>query len=184
MVGRQGILLAAASVFAERGYSATTLRNIADHAGIKAGSVYHHFSSKDELFATVLDHGMTAMDEAFDRGDGSLCGQVRAHLGALFEHGPYTTAHVTAFFTTPADVREASVPHRDSYEAKWQRLLAGLLPRLDDDQVQLHRLLLLGAMNSTVEWFDPTGDVTLDQLAHLVTEQFLHGVTTSPTQSV
>ena len=176
MVGRQGILLAAASVFAERGYSATTLRNIADHAGIKAGSVYHHFSSKEELFATVLDHGMTAMDEAFDRADGSLCGEVRAHLGALFEHGPYTTAHVTAFLTTPVAVRSTSVPHRDSYEAKWQRLLGDLLPQLDDEQVQLHRLLLLGAMNSTVEWFDPAGDVSLDQLARTITDQFLHGV--------
>lgn len=54
-VGRRGELLElAATMFAERGLRATTVRDIADSAGILSGSLYHHFSSKDEMVDEVL----------------------------------------------------------------------------------------------------------------------------------
>ena len=107
-----------------------------------------------------------------------LQSHVRAHLGALFEHGPFTAAHVTAFVTAPEPVRAEIIPVRDGYERLWNRLLARLLPDLDEARLPLVRLLLFGAMNTTIEWFDPAGDTSLDELAQLITEQFLHGVRT------
>src|SRR5258708_35488041 len=41
-------------MFAERGLRATTVRDIADSAGILSGSLYHHFSSKEEMVDEVL----------------------------------------------------------------------------------------------------------------------------------
>jgi AcrR family transcriptional regulator len=183
--GRQRVLDAAAERFVLQGYAATTLRQIAGDVGIKAGSIYHHFASKEELFAAVLDQGIAVMDEAFDAVERSaadadtrarLAAHVRAHLGALFEHGPYTAAHVTAFFTAPAEVRVEVVPRRDRYEHRWNGLLADLFPELDDRHRPLQRLLLFGAMNATIEWFDPRGGISLDELAELGADQFLHGV--------
>jgi AcrR family transcriptional regulator len=174
--GRERVLDAAAARFVEQGYAATTLRQIAGDIGIQAGSIYHHFSSKEELFAAVLDEGIVVMQKAFDQADGTLIGHVRAHLGALFEHGPYTAAHVTAFFTAPPNVRTATVVVRDAYESRWQLLLADLLPHLGDKEVRLRRLILFGAMNTTIEWFDRSGNVTLDELAETIASQFLEGV--------
>ncbi|MGF2951037.1 TetR family transcriptional regulator KstR2 [Mycobacterium sp. THU-M116] len=52
---RRGELLElAAAMFAERGLRATTVRDIADGAGILSGSLYHHFSSKEEMVDEVL----------------------------------------------------------------------------------------------------------------------------------
>ena len=52
---RRGELLTlAASMFAERGLRATTVRDIADAAGILSGSLYHHFASKEEMVDEVL----------------------------------------------------------------------------------------------------------------------------------
>lgn len=174
--GRRRLLDAAAARFVEQGYAATTLRQIAGDIGIQAGSIYHHFSSKEVLFAAVLDEGIAVMDEAFDRAGPGLVNHVRAHLGALFEHGPYTAAHVTAFFTAPPTVRASTVVVRDAYESRWQLLLADLLPHLSDKDVRLRRLILFGAMNTTIEWFDPAGNVTLDQLSEAIASQFLEGV--------
>ncbi|MGI9597111.1 MAG: TetR/AcrR family transcriptional regulator [Acidimicrobiales bacterium] len=174
--GRQRVLDAAAARLVEQGYAATTLRQVAGDAGIKAGSIYHYFPSKEELFTAVLRDGIGVMVTAFDASEPGLRSHVRAHLGALFEHGPYTAAHVTAFFTAPPAIRTATVPVRDGYEALWNSLLEELLPHLDPKQVSLHRLLLFGAMNTTIEWFDPKGNVTLDQLAEAITDQFLNGV--------
>lgn len=51
---RTELLELAASMFAERGLRATTVRDIADAAGILSGSLYHHFSSKEEMVDEVL----------------------------------------------------------------------------------------------------------------------------------
>ena len=61
---RQQILLAAACLFREKGYKATTLRDVAEHAGMGAGSLYYHFDSKDAILREVLEVGIATIDEA------------------------------------------------------------------------------------------------------------------------
>ena len=180
--GRHGVLEAAAGRFVAQGYAATTVRQIAEDSGIKAASIYHHFASKEDLFVAVLDEGIRVMVDAFENvgpatqgGDLRLLAHVRAHLGTLFEHGPFTAAHVTAFFTAPAEVRDRIVPVRDGYERRWNRLLRETVDGAPARELPLLRLLLFGAMNSTIEWFDPDGETSLDQLAALITDQFLNG---------
>lgn len=185
--GRDRVLDAAAARFVTQGYDATTLRQIAADVGIKAGSIYHHFDSKDELFTAVLQQGIDVMAAAFDDtadrvadspSSERLAAHVRAHLGALLEHGPYTTNHVTAFFTAPADVRDEIVPVRDAYERRWSHLLRELQAAGDIDaavDIGLTRLILFGAMNATVEWFDPAVG-SVDELADTITRQCWTGV--------
>ncbi|MCB0948041.1 MAG: TetR family transcriptional regulator KstR2 [Mycobacterium sp.] len=61
---RNELLGLAATMFAQRGLRATTVRDIADSAGILSGSLYHHFSSKEEMVDEVL-RGF--LDWLFDR---------------------------------------------------------------------------------------------------------------------
>jgi AcrR family transcriptional regulator len=61
---RDELLELAATMFAERGLRATTVRDIADAAGILSGSLYHHFASKEEMVDEVL-RGF--LDWLFDR---------------------------------------------------------------------------------------------------------------------
>lgn len=185
--GRDRISDEAAALFLRRGYEGTSLRHIADAAGMKAGSLYYHFASKDDLLTDILRRGIDVMEQAFDDAADATAGapaerrigaHVRAHLAALFENGPYTAVHVVTFRTAPESVREAIVPIRDSYEAKWTDLLVGLQRHGElGDQVDVHlsRLVLFGAMNSSVEWFD-TERGELDRFADAVTTQFWRGV--------
>jgi len=184
--GKQRVLDAAAERLVAQGYTATTLREIAADIGIKAGSIYHYFESKEDLFIEVFSRGISVMVEAFESVEAPeltcenpvdrIEQHVRAHLGALFEHGSYTAAHVTAFFTAPEELRSAIVPLRDDYEHRWNVLLADVLPEIDSARLPIARLFLFGAMNTTIEWFDPRGDLGLDGLANLITVQFLEGV--------
>ncbi len=185
--GRTRILDTAAVLFLQQGYDATSLRHIADAVGMKAGSLYYHFDSKEELLTEILRRGIAVMETAFDEAaaatDGALPehrvrAHVRAHLAALYENGPYTAAHVTTFRTAPPAVREATVPIRDAYEARWTQLLRdlqadGKIPPTVD--VNVTRLVLFGAMNSSVEWFDPSRG-NLDRFAQAITGQFWNGV--------
>lgn len=61
---RLRIIEAAATLFAERGYKATTLRDLADVVGLRGPSLYNHFGSKEALYAAVLDWGLRPL---FDR---------------------------------------------------------------------------------------------------------------------
>ncbi|HSH10216.1 MAG TPA: TetR/AcrR family transcriptional regulator [Ilumatobacter sp.] len=185
--GRARIMDEAATSFLHHGYPATSLRQIATAVGMKAGSIYYHFASKEELLTAILQRGISVMQAAFDDAERTaptnpaaarVEAHVRAHLAALFENGPYTAAHVMTFRTAPAAVREAIVPVRDAYEARWTELLArmqsdGLIAAGVD--VHVARLILFGAMNSTVEWFDP-GRGNLDRFAAAITQQFWNGV--------
>ncbi len=61
---RDELLDLAAAMFAQRGLRATTVRDIADAAGILSGSLYHHFASKEEMVDEVL---RSFLDWLFDR---------------------------------------------------------------------------------------------------------------------
>src|SRR3954470_22493915 len=58
---RNELLELAAAMFAERGLRATTVRDIADAAGILSGSLYHHFASKEEMVDEVLRNFLDAL---------------------------------------------------------------------------------------------------------------------------
>lgn len=189
--GRRRILDLAAALFLERGYAGTSLRDIAAAVGMKAGSLYYHFASKEALLQAILRRGVEVMVGAFHEaaeatrdldGRSRFAAHVRAHLGALYENGPYTAAHVTTFRTAPSSVCDTIVPERDAYEAMWTGLLEELASRHEiapDASIGLSRLILFGAMNSSVEWFDPERG-SLDTIAEAITRQLWPGLSDSP----
>ncbi|MGH0034274.1 MAG: TetR/AcrR family transcriptional regulator [Myxococcota bacterium] len=61
------ILDAAEAVFAERGFDAASLREIARRAGLQQPGLYNHFASKRDLYAAVLDRALSPMAEAMER---------------------------------------------------------------------------------------------------------------------
>jgi len=63
---RRDILLAAADVFARRGYAAATLAELAEAAGFAAPSLYRYFSSKEEIFRSIVDLVVREMDATFE----------------------------------------------------------------------------------------------------------------------
>src|SRR3954469_6142411 len=73
MPRRDELLAIAAGLFAEKGFKNTTVRDIADAAGILSGSLYHHFDSKesmvDEILRTFQDELFAAYDEVLASDD-------------------------------------------------------------------------------------------------------------------
>ncbi|GGR99976.1 putative transcriptional regulator TetR family protein [Streptomyces aureoverticillatus] len=63
---REELLKIAADVFAEQGYNATTVRKIADAAGMLAGSLYYHFDSKESMLEEILRTFLTELWDGYD----------------------------------------------------------------------------------------------------------------------
>lgn len=161
------MLKAAASLFKRQGYAATTLRQIADDAGIQAGSVYYHFESKDRILSEILDLGIDLVHQTVvDRlaalpkdasGRQRFATALEGHLTGLLQHGEYTSASIRVYGQLPVELRRSNQARRRKYSALWDRLLAEAHARGEiRSGADLHqtRLIVLGAINWTVEWFD------------------------------
>jgi AcrR family transcriptional regulator len=163
---RDLILEAAARLFRRQGYSATTLRQIASLAKIKAGSIYYYFDSKEAILDEVLDQGLHRVFNAVKlklRQAGAVSHRrrialaIEAHLVALLEASDFTSANIRIYGQLPERLKKPHRPIRRAYARYWDRLFleaqkAGDI-RSDIEIVPL-RIFVLGALNWTVEWFD------------------------------
>lgn len=165
---RDQILAQAARLFRRQGYVATTLRQIADAAGIKAGSIYYHFGSKDEILGVVLDDGIRAVNASVERLVAALppgashrdriAAAIEGHLHGLLHHGDFTSANIRIYGQIPTEAKTRHRAVRGAYAKYWDDLLqqardSGEL-RADID-AGVMRLFLIGALNWTVEWYNP-----------------------------
>ncbi|MCV2489909.1 TetR/AcrR family transcriptional regulator [Geodermatophilus sp. YIM 151500] len=149
----------ARSLFAERGYAAVGLEDVAARAGVTRGAVYHHFASKRGLFEAVLADVLGAVGTAVARAAGpidepweSLEVGCRTFLAAVLDPGVRRIALVDA----PAVLGWSTWRGADA--ASSGRLLDQVLHRLADDgrlattSVAAASALLSGAMNEAVLW--------------------------------
>ncbi|TSA00550.1 MAG: TetR/AcrR family transcriptional regulator [Rhodocyclaceae bacterium] len=172
---RAAIVRAAGRLFQEKGYPATTIRDIANAVGMRSGSPFYHFRTKHDMLRAVVLEGIGTMSEAVARAANSgkspravFEAMLRAHLGQLLgEQGrdfAATLLHESRHLD-PEELVEV-VAFKDRYEAMWQKALqdlkrAGLIA--DDSQVA--RLFLMGALNWTVQWYRPDGPKNIEQIA-------------------
>jgi AcrR family transcriptional regulator len=162
---RDLILEGAAKLFRRQGYSATTLRQIAAMAEIKAGSIYYYFDSKEAILNEVLQRGLLRVFEAVRtalKHAGKVSHRrriglaIEAHLVALLEASDFTSANIRIYGQLPEHLKKPHRPMRRSYARYWDQLFlnarrAGEI-RADIEIVPL-RIFVLGALNWTIEWF-------------------------------
>jgi AcrR family transcriptional regulator len=82
---RDQLLAIAARLIASRGYAATTVRDIADEAGILSGSLYHHFASKEAILEEILRSFMDGLLQKFNEIE-ATGGSPREVLDGLIGH--------------------------------------------------------------------------------------------------
>jgi AcrR family transcriptional regulator len=162
---RDSILEAAAKLFRRQGYSATTLRQIAATAEIKAASIYYYFDSKEAILDEVLHRGLLRVFEAVKtalKGAGNASHRrriglaIETHLVALLEASDFTSANIRIYGLLPEHLKKPHRPLRRAYAKYWDQLFldarrAGEI-RADIEIVPL-RIFVLGALNWTIEWF-------------------------------
>lgn len=167
-VTRECILLEAARLFRHHGYAATTLREVADAAGIKAGSIYYHFESKEQILDEVLDKGIVSVIAAVRQRVEALppgakardkfAAAIEGHLWGLLHHGDFTSANIRIYGQIPMPAKNRHRKIRREYTDFWDALVDEALRRGElrpDIGTAVARLFVIGALNWTVEWYNP-----------------------------
>jgi len=181
---RDLILQTAAKLFRDHGYSGTTLRLIANNAGLKAGSIYYHFTSKEEIVDEVLNVGITSLHVAVQEAVAQAQNKedhreiiglaIKAHMRVVFSKADFSAANMRLHSQLPDSILDQETVRRLKYGELWDGLLlaarqSGELRQ--DIGVGFLRQFILGAMNWNIEWFDSqrsSVDALADRVVHLV----------------
>ncbi|OBI20534.1 TetR family transcriptional regulator [Mycobacterium sp. E2327] len=165
---RRRILDAAAHVLSAKGYAGLRLNDVAAHAELQAPAIYYYYPSRDDLIEEVMWAGIADMREhVIAMLDGlpadaspldRLLAAVEAHLRHELAISDYTTAAIRNAGQVPPRIRQRQLLEEQRYGEVWRRLIndmarSGQL-RADLD-LYLAQMLVLGALNWAVEWWDP-----------------------------
>lgn len=161
---REELLIAAAQLFAEHGFEATSMRDIASAVGMLPGSMYYHFPSKEELVAATHELGVRQIQEAVEAAVAPLSDPWErlemacvAHLVCLLGGSNFAAVITQEFSRVSPSLRRRLIAQRDDYEAYFNGLLADLPLKPGTDR-RLLRLMLLGALNRATTWYRPGGE--------------------------
>ncbi len=182
---RGEIVAAAAEIIVRKGYAACTMRAVAALVDMKAGSLYYHFKSKDEIVEEILNQGIETLyarvaealrslpaDAPFV---GRLSAAVGVHVASLVGKDQQ---HMHVYEHLPPVIKRRSRKMRESYTRLWLDLFAGGVASGEVDAgIDLHLLgpYFLGGLNRVPEWMRASG-ANSDQVAALAVTTLLDGI--------
>lgn len=192
---RRELVAGAARLFRQQGFAATSTRDIAAAVGMRSGSPFYHFESKEALLGAVMLEGMQG---ALQRQHAALAllpvgapprerlrALVRNHFDVLL--GPdsdFIPVMLYEWRSVNADQRSEVNQLKDRYEADWVPELEALhaAGQLGADPA-LARLMIFGALNWSAQWYVPPSGrsararsrASLDELTESALQLFLRG---------
>ena len=185
---RRALVTGAAKLFRRKGFDATSTRDIAAAVGMQSGSPFYHFKSKGALLYAVMEEGMRSAIErqraVLQKAEQTTADPQR-ELAILIRNqfdvllGPGSDFIPVMLYESRAlNTRQRSslLQLQSDYESAWTPVLEALHAsgRLRTD-VKLARLLIFGALNWAVQWYDPRKGASLDDLTAAALTLFIHG---------
>ena len=172
----------AASLFKAKGFSRTTVRDIAANVGIQSGSIFHHFKNKEQILQSVMNDAilrvMTSMQqklaETTNTSEQLYC-LVLCELQAIHDEQLAGFQLLISEWRSLNDENQQKILKlRQQYELLWLKVLdqAQHEDLVNVDSFYL-RGFIRGALIETGNWYKLDGDVTLDTLAKTLITAFV-----------
>jgi len=169
------VLQAAARLFREQGYAATTLRDIARAAGMLPGSLHYRYPSKEDILSALMERAIDRLIEGVQAAASAEADPVERVRLAILAHVRILLSREDSVYVLLYDWRSLSpsaeraiARQRRRYEEFADELLAHaaasaeLQPGVD---LYLLRQFGFGAASWVAQWFDPKGRYTPDDIA-------------------
>lgn len=188
---RQGeIIDAAAAVFAEKGYHGASTSDIAERLGIRQGSLYYYFASKEAALDEVCHKGVEGFVQGIEAIVASGAGPadmvraaIRNHLEPLRDRPDY----VRVFLREREHLPDPSRRKIGRVSRRYERLLQGIFEagaesgafRADLD-CRMATLALLGMLNGAALWFGRERGAGLPRVVQAFSQQVLAGLGAAP----
>lgn len=171
MERREQILTIAGHLFSQRGYHATSMRELAKHLNLQGGSLYAHITSKEELLIEVVRQAAERFLKVLEglKGDpvAKLKGLVQGHLGVIAQELPRATVFFHEWKHLSPPLLEEAKALRRRYEEGVQAVIREGMEQgvFRVDNLRLATLFVLSALNWTYQWYRPDGPLSLEELS-------------------
>ena len=185
MTSSERATLVGASLFASKGYDATSTRELAEALGITKGTLYHHFPTKEDLLVQICDESLTRITEAAQEVVASepepvarLRSLIRSHVETMLADQALHKTMLTELRALSPAHHDRVVALRDAYGSIIQESIAAcqaagaLKPEVD---THLLALLLLNMLNWTIFWYRTDGAYSPTDIAEASAWTFLRG---------
>ncbi len=173
---RESIVDRAALLFADKGFSETSVADIARSCETSKSLIYHYYKSKEEiLYAVMTSHVDQLIDDVENAASfGEPPAQeLQLLLRSFMEHYVSAVARQKVLLNEignlPADKRATVVGKQRKIVEAVEALLCEMSPRLrvEPGVARAQTMLLLGMINWTHTWFHPTGSIKADRIADM-----------------
>jgi AcrR family transcriptional regulator len=183
---RQEILRAAARLFQQRGYHATSMSDVAAALKLSKGGLYHHFKSKDEILFHLMDHAMDiSREQVIDRVRGiadpeeRLRTLIRLHIGVVLrERDREITVMLHENHPLPPALRRRINARKKDYVHFVESMIAEVGKARKSKETVTARaaaFALMGMINWIYQWYRPEGPLQEEDLVRQYTEIFFAG---------
>ncbi|MBI3747257.1 MAG: TetR/AcrR family transcriptional regulator [Chloroflexi bacterium] len=187
---RQAIEEAASSLFRERGYSGTSVRDIARAVDIQGASLYAHVTSKQDVLWSIVEHMASTFEAAADAVEQAdpgaaafgrgvyLIALARAHAGVITDDIERASVFVHEWRALLGDRREEIARRRDAYEERFSSAIADGVRTgvFEVEDPSLAATYVLTALNGLVTWYRPGGRLSARAIADLYADLSLRAV--------
>jgi TetR/AcrR family transcriptional regulator, cholesterol catabolism regulator len=186
---RETILDVATDLFAEKGYTGTTMRDIASAVGILPGSLYAHIDGKETILAEVveraIDRALEIEEQFFDSSeppDVRLRRAIATHVNVVAENPKRVLVLLHQWRYLTGKNRKRILAKRRRYADGFTHIVEDgikdgtFAPTLDP---ALTVLTILGAINWIPEWYSPKGSASPEEISERITESLLSGIIAS-----
>jgi AcrR family transcriptional regulator len=163
----------AIELFAQKGFAAVGIRDIARQAGLTTAALYHYMGNKEDLLVAIMTDVIEPLTESLryvlkthNKPEEQLVAFVELHVAVHGTRSAETLIADTEMRALSGDKRDAIVALRDEYEALWGSVVhagteAGVFDVVDEAVVTT---ALIEMCTSVAHWYKPQGRLRLEEL--------------------
>jgi AcrR family transcriptional regulator len=181
---REAVLRTAVAFFNEKGFHATSLDEVADALNVTKPTIYHYFSSKDDILFECVQRGVESIREAgaaVAKQGGSGMERLKAHMR---NYAMVMTEDFGRCVTRTADheLAQASRTRFRALKRETDVTIRGVVEEgmrdgsIAPGDARLVTFTLTGALNWIARWYDPQGPLRREEIADGCVAILVHGL--------
>jgi AcrR family transcriptional regulator len=182
---RENVLAAAVQLFAEYGYHAAPLRDIARMAGIQAASIYYHYANKEALLVEIMESHMRQLNANLESILHERSDPLQRLYAAIANHIRLHTTYKNEFFIIDTEIRALEGENRtnilalrDHYETLLQELLRDGMDKgiFRQSDVKISSYAIIAMCTEVATWFRPNGRLNVQQVIDIYSQMIMQGL--------
>lgn len=175
----------ASKMFREKGYSATSMRDIANALGIEAASLYHYIKSKDELLENIcfdmadkFDEAIREVNDIYFNAEEKLRMAIRLHIKIITENLDQSAVFLNEWKSLTENKLSKFKQLKENYEYEFKSIIElGINEDLFDHvDVKFATLTILSSVNWIYQWYREDGKLSPDEIATKISDIILGGL--------